>query len=103
MDREERKKLLLDMKSEAEEYGEEWAFNNLDDLDFWRDISYRKFENILANDSDNFMVPKDYDAIYDNCGVDPEDFEDIFLDNEIFEWAVKSAYKFFCNYDQDKA
>lgn len=93
------KELLNEIRARGEDYGENWVFEKKNDWDdefknYLLSLSYEKFEHYLNYTcEDSFLLPIDYDAIFDNLSVDYDDVN-IFLSNEIFSFAVKGAYDY---------
>lgn len=96
------KKIVETIIKIADEYGEEWAIEHIDkeNKDYLLGMSYEKFENYLNyNCEDSFLIPVDYDVIFENLNVDMEEngeyIENLtFLMSTIFSVAVKSAYNY---------
>lgn len=99
------KKILENITKIADEYGEEWIIEhmnkeNKENKDYLLSMSYEKFEKYLTyNYEDSFLLPLDYDIIFENLNVDMEEdgeyIENLtFLISTIFSVAVKSAYNY---------
>ncbi len=103
------KDMLDEIRAEAEDYGEEWVFENIitnphDEVDVkdWDVPTLEEFENMIENSPFNFLTMIDLDVIMENCGANNSDVEDYNFSGLIYDKAVKAAFKYVKDYIAEK-